>query len=236
MKMNRQYMLAFVALVLGMMLSVQFQTANNPIERDTRDIWELRADLEEEKKRQQMLNEEIRKNEDLLHQYSSKGQESANEAMEQALADLKKQAGLTEISGQGITITIEPFNEGLVGGDTPVPHLYPDMLRRLINELNRYDALEMSIDGQRVVSRTPIREVNGSIYVNNEPLSSFPIEINVLTDDSKKLHQKIIASPAIEDFIRENFYVEAAVSDQIMLPAYTEPLRVKYMKQVKEDS
>ncbi|MFC7372083.1 DUF881 domain-containing protein [Fictibacillus iocasae] len=236
MKMNRQYMLAFIALVLGLMVSVQFQTANNPVERDTRDIWELRADLEEEKKRQQMLNEEIRKNEELLQQYSAKGQNAANEAMELALQDLKKQAGLTSISGQGITITIEPFNEGLVGNDTPVPQLYPDMLRRLINELNRYDAKEIAIDDQRVVSRTPIREVNESIYVNNEPLSSFPVEIKVLSDDSEKLHQKMIASPAIEDFIRENFYVEAAVSNEIVLPAYTEPLRVKYMKQVKEDS
>ncbi|MBD7964379.1 DUF881 domain-containing protein [Fictibacillus norfolkensis] len=233
---ERQFMFATIALILGGMLAIQFETTNNPVVRDTRDLWELRADLEKEKQRQQELNEEFERYSELLNQYKGEGKDEKIQAMEKALWDLKKQAGLTTISGQGIVITIEPFSEELIGVGQPVPKIDPDMLRRLVNELNRYDANEISIDGQRVVSKTPIREVNGNIYINNEPVSSFPIEIRVLAKDNEKLHQKIIASPAVEEFIRENFLVESKQTAKVILPAFDKDMKVKFMKPAKEET
>jgi uncharacterized protein YlxW (UPF0749 family) len=229
-------MFATIALILGGMLAIQFETTNNPVVRDTRDLWELRADLEKEKQRQQELNEELQRYSELLNQYQAEGKDEKIDAMEKALADLKKQAGLTTVSGQGIVMTIEPFSEELIGVDRPLPKIDPDMLRRLVNELNRYDAKEISIDGQRIVSKTPIREVNGDIYINNEPISSFPIQINVLAKNNEKLHQKIIASPAVEEFIRENFLVESSPAPKVILPAFDDDVKVKFMKPVKEET
>ncbi|MBY6036182.1 DUF881 domain-containing protein [Fictibacillus nanhaiensis] len=231
---ERQFMFATIALIIGGMLAVQFETTNNPIVRDTRDLWELRADLEKEKQRQQELNEELQRYNELLNKYESEGNDEKIKAMEKALADLKKQAGLTTVSGQGIVMTIEPFSDQLIG-DRPLPKIDPDMLRRLVNELNRYDAKEISIDGQRIVSKTPIREVNGDIYINNEPVSSFPIQIHVLAKNNEKLHRKIIASPAVEEFVRENFFVEASLAE-VILPAYEQSVKVKYMKPAKEET
>jgi uncharacterized protein YlxW (UPF0749 family) len=232
---DRQFMFATIALIIGGMLAVQFETTNNPHVRDTRDLWELRADLEKEKQRQQQLNEELQRYNDLLNKYNAEGIDEKIEAMEKAIADLKRQAGLTPLSGQGIVMTIEPFNDELLGVDRPIPQLYPEMLRTLVNELNRYDAKQISIDGQRIISKTPIREVNGSIYINNEPISAFPIEIRVLAKNNEKLNRKIIASQAVEEFIRENFLVESNPVQKVNLPAYEEPVRVKFMKPAKEE-
>ncbi|MDM5316627.1 DUF881 domain-containing protein [Fictibacillus sp. b24] len=233
---ERQFMFATIALIIGGMLAIQFETTNNPVVRDTRDLWDLRADLEKEKQRQQELNEELERYSELLDQYQGEGKDEKIQAMENAMTDLKKQAGLTTVSGQGIVITIEPFNNELIGVDRPLPKIDPDMLRRLVNELNRYDAKEISIDGQRIVSKTPIREVNGNIYINNEPVSSFPIEIKVLAKDNEKLHQKIIASPAVEEFIRENFLVESSPAAKVILPAFDKSMKVKFMKPAKEET
>ncbi|MDM5337984.1 DUF881 domain-containing protein [Fictibacillus enclensis] len=229
--MNRKRRAVFsgVACVLGLMLAVQFQTTNNPVTRDTRDTWELRADLEKEKQRQQDLNNEIKKYQALLDNYEQSRKKEKIEAMQKALDDLKEEAGLTEVSGQGIVITIEPFNEG------EMPKVYPELIRRLINELNRYDARDISVDGQRIITTTPIREVNGETYINNQPISSFPIEIKVLSDDAQKLQNKIIASESAEDFVRENLYIDSKPENQLTLPAYDKPIRVKYMKQAKEE-
>ncbi|MDN4523509.1 DUF881 domain-containing protein [Fictibacillus fluitans] len=229
--MNRKRRAVFsgVACILGLMLAVQFQTTNNPVTRDTRDTWELRADLEKEKQRQQDLNDEINKYQALLDNYEQSRKKEKIEAMQQALDDLKEEAGLTEVSGQGIVITIEPFNEG------EMPKVYPELIRRLINELNRYDAKDISVDGQRIITTTPIREVNGETYINNQPISSFPIEIKVLSDDAQKLQNKIIASESAEDFVRENLYIDSKPENQLTLPAYDKPIRVKYMKQAKEE-
>ncbi|RXY99352.1 DUF881 domain-containing protein [Fictibacillus sp. S7] len=230
-KLNRKRRAVFsgVACVLGLMLAVQFQTTNNPVTRDTRDTWELRADLEKEKQRQQDLNNEIKKYQALLDNYEQSRKKEKIEAMQKALDDLKEEAGLTEVSGQGIVITIEPFNEG------EMPKVYPELIRRLINELNRYDAKDISVDGQRIITTTPIREVNGETYINNQPISSFPIEIKVLSDDAQKLQNKIIASESAEDFVRENLYIDSKPENQLTLPAYDKPIRVKYMKQAKEE-
>jgi uncharacterized protein YlxW (UPF0749 family) len=233
---DRQFMFAAIALIIGGMLAIQFETTNNPIVRDTRDLWDLRADLEKEKQRQQELNEELERYSELLYNYKAEGKDEKIGAMEKAIGDLKKQAGLTPVSGQGIVMTIEPFNDELIGVDRPLPQLYPDMLRTLVNELNRYDAKEISIGGQRIVSKTPIREVNGSIYINNEPITSFPIEIKVLAKNNEKLNQKIIASQAVEEFIREDFLVESNPVQKVVLPAYEEPVRVKFMKPAKEET
>jgi uncharacterized protein YlxW (UPF0749 family) len=233
---ERQIMFATIALIIGGMLAIQFETTNNPIIRDTRDLWELRADLEKEKQRQQELNEELQRYSELLNKYQTEGKDEKIEAMEKALADLKKQAGLTTVSGQGIVMTVEPFKDELIGVDRPLPKIDPDMLRRLVNELNRYDAKEISIDGQRIVSKTPIREVNGDIYINNKPISDFPIQINVLAKNNEKLHQKIIASPAVEEFIREDFLVESSPAAKVILPAYDEDVKVKFMKPAKEET
>ncbi|SDM63078.1 Uncharacterized conserved protein YlxW, UPF0749 family [Fictibacillus solisalsi] len=229
--MNRKRRAVFsgVACVLGLMLAVQFQTTNNPVTRDTRDTWELRADLEKEKQRQQDLNNEIKKYQALLDNYEQSRKKEKIEAMQKALDDLKEEAGLTEMSGQGIVITIEPFNEG------EMPKVYPELIRRLINELNRYDAKDISVDGQRIITTTPIREVNGETYINNQPISSFPIEIKVLSDDAQKLQNKIIASESAEDFVRENLFIDSKPENQLTLPAYDKPIRVKYMKQAKEE-
>lgn len=64
-------MFAISTFVLGFMLAILFQTTKQPVERDTRSIWELREDLEKEKKQQMLLNDEVGQYELLLNQYES---------------------------------------------------------------------------------------------------------------------------------------------------------------------
>lgn len=86
---ERQFMFATIALIIGGMLAIQFETTNNPVVRDTRDLWDLRADLEKEKQRQQELNEELERYSELLDQYQGEGKDEKIQAMENAMTDLK---------------------------------------------------------------------------------------------------------------------------------------------------
>ncbi|MGC4375551.1 DUF881 domain-containing protein [Fictibacillus sp. Mic-4] len=229
---DRRIALSLVACTLGFMLAIQFQTTNHPKKQDKRDIWQLRSALEEEKKKQMELNKEVEKNEELLNDYQSRTKEYKLLAMKEALKDLKTEAGLTKKSGQGILIRIEPFNEELSGKIDPA--MFPALLERLVNELNRYEAKDISINGERIISRSSIRLVNGKTYVNNEPISTFPIIIRVIAKDPKKLKSQIIASQSAEDFVRENLNITSKPVKHLTLPPYSKPIRVNYMKQVKE--
>ncbi len=84
------------------MIAIQFQTVKKPIERDTRDIWQLREALLKEKELQSNLLTEIRSNEEKLAAYESKRKQSKEQALRDTLQELKTEAGLTDITGPGI--------------------------------------------------------------------------------------------------------------------------------------
>ncbi|MGP4080326.1 DUF881 domain-containing protein [Pseudalkalibacillus sp. R45] len=233
--MKRRIKFFIMTMIVGFMLAVQFHTNQEPVVRDTRDIWELRNDLESQKQIQQELYAEIYKYEQLIDEYSDSDKDGQLETLEETLADLKKDAGLTEVSGQGIELTIEPLlnDEDLVG--KAAYSIHPELLRRLINELNSYGAEEIAIDGERIINTSPIREVNGKTYINDKPISPIPIKVKVLTRDPGKLHTEMLTSQSGEDFARENLLLSSELVGEVSLPPYNQQLRVKFMKE-KEDT
>ena len=61
-----------ITLIIGFMIAVQFQTVKKPVERDTRDTWQLREALVKEKELQISLVEEIRSNEEKIDSNTKK--------------------------------------------------------------------------------------------------------------------------------------------------------------------
>ncbi|MFS8629846.1 MAG: hypothetical protein LOD92_01460 [Bacillales bacterium] len=60
--MGKKKVLSFtiIAFITGIMLSIQFQTVQDPVVRDTRDTKQLRAALEKEKELQAELIKELK--------------------------------------------------------------------------------------------------------------------------------------------------------------------------------
>lgn len=227
-------MIIFTAIVtiIGFMIAIQFQTTKEPEIRDTRNIAQLRHDLTVEKVKQQELNKEIEKHAELLNQLQQT--ENIEEVMLEVIEELKAKAGLTEISDQGVIIEINPFFDEYYF-DAPIRSVPSYLLRMLINELNINGAKEISVDNQRIISTTPIREVNGVTLVNGKRITQFPLTIKVLTDDPERLHHAIMSSQSREFFSYENLLMESKPINYVTLPAYDKAVRVKYMNIIKED-
>lgn len=214
-----------VTVVIGIMIAVQFQTIKEPVVRDTRDTWELREDL----KRQQELNSEllseIYKYEEKIVKYESEKDDSKEEILRETLEELRVMAGLTEVTGPGIILTVEPaFNS--VGA--PVSYVSPELLRRLVNELNSYEADEISIDGHRVINTTVIREIQQYTKIDTYPIRSLPIEIKVITKDAEKLSNRMKVSNSIQDFFSDNLILSVSEPlNEVTVPAYEDSIRIK---------
>ena len=88
-----------ISAVVGFMIAIQFQTVKKPVERDTRDIWQLREALLKEKELQSSLLTEIRSIEEKLLAYDSERKQSKEQALRDTLEELKVEAGLTEVTG-----------------------------------------------------------------------------------------------------------------------------------------
>ncbi|MGS2776760.1 DUF881 domain-containing protein [Robertmurraya sp. GLU-23] len=230
--------LVIIGVIVGFMLAIQFQTVSKPEVRDTRDTWQLREDLVKEKELQSRLIKEIRSNEEKLNEYETEREQGKENTLRNTLEELKQEAGLTEMSGPGLTIYIEQLNEELILG-TAGATLSADLLERLLNEINMYGAKHVSVAGQRVINTTVIRDINGETKINGRSLTKFPIEIIVLTEDftvAEKLYNQMQVSKSAEEFFIDNLTVTVKKPElSITVPAFEDSIRIRGMEQVKSD-
>jgi uncharacterized protein YlxW (UPF0749 family) len=218
------------------MLAIQFQSTQEPVIRDTRDIRELRRELQAEQERRQQLNSEIDKAQALLLQYErsiENREEDLIDVLTQQVEELRIDAGLEQISGEGLIITIDSsYNDQFFGQSKQTPP--SEVMRYLINELNIYGAEEIAVGNERIISTSAFRDVNEITYLNNRRLPPLPLQVKVLTDKSESLHNHMVVSASLEYLEIRGFSLTVEMFDEVEMPAYDQTRRVRYMEEVKE--
>jgi uncharacterized protein YlxW (UPF0749 family) len=236
-KQRKNLSFTLVATVVGFMIAIQFQTVKKPVERDTRDIWQLRDALLKEKEVQSNLLTEIRSNEEKLSAYESKRKQSKEETLRKTLEELKIEAGSTNVTGPGIILKIAPVEEEIQLGVPITKGISPDLLKRLLNELNMYEAKYVSVDGQRIINTTVIRDINSETKIDGHSIKSLPVEVRVVVDNmntAEKLYNRMQVSKSTEEFFIENLRLTALPPNpNITVPAYENPIRIRYMEPFK---
>jgi uncharacterized protein YlxW (UPF0749 family) len=227
------FVLSVVCIVLGFMIALQYQHHQTPDYIDSRDINELRINLQKERERTQLLLSEISKHDQLLYQYEmyTNQEDQIASIMEQELQRLRLIAGLEEMTGEGFVLLIKQ-REDLDFVHHFAPLIFDEDLRMIVNELNAYGAKAIAINDQRLVNTSAIRNVGERILVNTIPVVP-PYEIKVIGDHS-------ILIPALklagidEYFMVVNHEVIYRPMNDLTVPAYHFDIRPKYMQPVKE--
>jgi uncharacterized protein YlxW (UPF0749 family) len=223
-----------LTMIFGLMLAIQFQSIQEPVVRDTRDMWQLREALKQEQEIQSNLLLEIRKYDELIDTYENDESQSAEKTLKETLEELKKEAGMTKVTGSGITITIEPLFDVEVS-QTEVENIGPELLKRLLNELNSYGAEHIAISDRRVVNTTVIRDINGQTKMDGYSLNSYPLEIKVISQNAEKLFNRLNGSTTMDNFAIDNLRLSISEpEDRIVIPPYDDAIRIKNMKPVEE--
>jgi uncharacterized protein YlxW (UPF0749 family) len=234
----KNWSFTIIALVIGFMIAIQFQTVQEPVIRDTRDEWQLREDLLKEKELQSKLIKEIQSNEEKIAMYETEREQGKEQVLRETLEELKMEAGLTPITGPGIILTVEPDFAEIVLGQ-PVVSVSPELLQRLLNELNMYEAKYISIDGNRIINTTAIRDINNETTIDGQPISKIPFEVKVITENmtkAGKLYNRMQVSKSVEEFFIDNLRVTVSKPIQeVTIPAYENKIQVRYMEPIKAD-
>ncbi len=232
MQSNKKIGFFLVSITIGFMLAVQLQLVKEPENRDTRDTWELKTDLLTEQKLQAQLTKEITTLEQQLARYQSELQGGKEQALIHTLDELKKEAGLTEVTGQGIVLTIQPLPSEMMEPEG-IQQISPELLKRLINELNMFDAEQISINEQRIINSTVIREINGTTKIDGVSLNVFPIEVKVIATDAEKMRDRLKVSQSVEEFFIENLSLEISnIKPSVTIPPYKNEISVQNMDPV----
>lgn len=223
---------SIITTIFGFMAAVQYRSIKEPEVRDTRDMWELREDLKKEQKLQVELLKEIRKYDQVLKNMEK--EDSPENALKETLAKLKQEAGLAEAVGEGVVLTIEPLFDEQLGGE--VRPISPDLLKHLINELNFFDAEEISIGGFRIINTTVIRDINGITKIDGNSIVGYPLEIKVISEDAEKLYNKIQGSALKDDFAIDNLKLTISRPlNDLKIPPYNETIRMKNVAPLKAE-
>lgn len=131
-----------------------------------------------------------------------------------SLHELRMEAGLAEITGEGVVIELYDSQEGYEGGDL----IHDSDVRDIVNELFAAGAKGVAVGGQRLVATSPIRCVGPVIRVNNREVSANPVVIEAVGDP------QVLASGL--DIIRfsleyhRGFQLEVEKKENITLPPY----------------
>jgi uncharacterized protein YlxW (UPF0749 family) len=134
-------------------------------------------------------------------------------------------------------VRIEPIIEEIQIGVEITRAVSPELLKRLLNELNMYDAKYISVDGQRIINTTVIRDINNDTKIDGHSLSSLPIEVKVGVENIEtveKLYNQMKVSKATEEFFIENLKLTVSEPNpEITIPAYDNPIRIRYLESLK---
>lgn len=224
-----------ILLIVGFMIAVQYNTVKDPETRDTRDVWEIRQELATETQLHSELLSEVRVLEETVGKYENMVNASPEVALNETIKQLKQEIGLDAFKGPGLSITIEPSIESMIVGEQ-IEEISPELLIRLINEINRFKAEAVEVDGKRIIYSTAIRDVNGRTTVNNLAIKKAPFTIKIGTlsfEDAKKMYNQLEASPIGDDFYIDNLRLTIGQPENIItIPAFDQSVNMQFLQEV----
>ncbi|HPL99620.1 MAG TPA: DUF881 domain-containing protein [Bacillota bacterium] len=229
-----QIAVAVVCMVLGVMVSVQFRT----VKQGVGPVSEYRArELAAQLKK---VREENVKLQNVKNDYESKIKEFEDTAsqgsiyakiLKEELDQARILAGIEDVEGPGITVVVDDlkFSEKV-----NYPLISYSMLLELLNELNAAGAEAVSINEQRIISTSEIRQIGG-IHININTVSFAPPFVFKAIGDPKTLEAALRLREGIAEKL-ENSGVAVTITQEqlIKIPKYNGVIERKYAKVVKE--
>lgn len=168
-----------VTAVVGFLMTVQLSSRTPQENTSSSSFIDLRTQIDEQTQEHQVLLDEISKvNAQVLQYQNAQGKGTDMlKALEADAANVSKEAGITPVSGPGLTIKIE-FNPSLPY-DQSTQGLFDQTsdqeIGLIVNDLFANGATAISINGQRLVTTSSIRLVSGLTGTNTLQVNTVPI-------------------------------------------------------------
>ncbi len=212
--------MALAGLVLGVLVAMQ---ARGVWQAGGLSLWgqgsvqHTLTALQEEKADLQAELAQIQEKSDTLRQEKADA-EGTLKNLNESMDTVRRQAGLTELTGQGLVVSINPRTY-VVGGQKKIVRVISDQeLLVLVNELNAAGAKGISINGQRLISRSAIRLAGNFVNVNNIA-TAMPYEVRAL-GDAAGLETALRLYGGVFDQLSEFYDVTLTQTSSMTLPAY----------------
>ncbi len=225
--------LALVGLVMGILLSVQFrvtkETMRTPqisrVQVMASKVSEARAERD---KKQDQVNR-MRADLDKIAGGAELG------PLREDLKSARIEAGLTEVSGPGIEVTLNDSNAPVKPGENPNLYvLHDEDILRVLNELRAAGAEALAINGQRVLAATEIRCTGPTILINRNQRLTPPFVISAIGNQDNMINSLKMRSGVVDYLQAFNIQVSIKRIAQINIPPLPVNISFDYAKPTGE--
>jgi len=236
--------ISLILFVTCFLITIQVRTISQSKTEITRlkNENELRDEINEWKDMYESITYKVQDLESKLAEYKNAAskRDETNKLLNDEIEDLKILAGLTELKGSGVIVTLDDtraINQIAADAGYYDPNVFvihdSDILL-VVNELRAAGSEAIAINGQRITANTEIRCVGPVIQINGIRLTA-PFKISAIgvpdtLASSLKLRGGIVdqISQAYIDVIIEK-------SDAIIIPKFDKVLEYKYATPVNPE-
>lgn len=204
-------LMVFICMILGIMLSTQFKSAENA----KNSIAQQRVeDLAERLKTAEKENSQVKSELKKLHE------ESGSAELARQIINLRAKAGELPMEGPGVKVTLDDSTVVAKPGDNANLYIiHDDDLLRLINELRAAGAEALAVNKERLLDTSEIRCAGPTVSVNNNRFSP-PYEI-IAIGNPKTLESSLrLRGGVIETLKFWGITVDVKQSDNIVVPGF----------------
>ncbi|WP_304507922.1 DUF881 domain-containing protein [Anaerotignum sp.] len=176
------FALTLICVLLGMIIGIQYNTVKkqNDLAENQR-LTELTATLKKVQEENEALQVHLDEKEKIIKDYESGQNYGATiENLQREMEQLRIFAGLTEVHGSGVIVTMNDSSTKN-GGDSNAYLVHAEDILGVINELNLAGAEAVSINGKRIVGTSSISCAGSIVMVNGERVAA-PFEILAVGD------------------------------------------------------
>lgn len=221
--------LVTVSIAVGIIFALQFRTVQDIRENEAfRRTRILSGQVSQMKKEREVLQAEVARMRDRLDKLSTG---PLSEQLKEEMAQAKILAGVTELEGSGVKVTLKDSNISLAPGENPNLYLVHDEdILRVVNELKASGAEGIAVNNQRLISSTGVKCSGPTIRINGKVLAP-PFVISAVGNPDI-LESAIKMKGGVADTL-QFFGIQVLVKklDQVKLPAYPGVFSYEYAVQ-----
>ncbi len=222
-----QWTLAVVGLFLGIMLALQFKITSEINRTEQVERTEVLAtQLTELKEVRDLLQEQVNS---LRTDFDRASAGPADGELKEGLDQARILAGVTELTGPGVEVTLNDSNVALKPGENPNLYvLHDEDVLHVLNELKAAGAEAISMNGQRLLANTEVRCTGPTIVLNRDKRLAPPYIITAI-GDPHTLESAIKMKGGVAETLQFwGIQVGVKKMSQVTVPAYSGGIKFEY--------
>ena len=189
---------------------------------------ELSLELKKLKEEKDSLTAQLEEQNKKISQYESSlaSESQAFKILVEEMEKVRMTAGLTDVEGRGVTVTLEDsrnFSQGAGSVETNAFLIHAEDILSVINELNVAGAEAVSINGQRIIGTSSVRCSGSVVNVNGVKIAA-PFVVSAIGEPDVLESALIFPGGVVDTLSPWGIQITIKKLNTVTVPAYSQNL------------